>query len=71
MANMYFTRDFDSRLPRYGLEKRAGMTLGFGPFWGISKLLPRSVRVLHRMLQALPTRASHRLAQQDRSTSRS
>jgi ubiquinone/menaquinone biosynthesis C-methylase UbiE len=57
IANMCFTRDFDSRLPGYGLEKCAGRTLGFGPFWGIARVLPRSVGVnLHRILQRLADR---------------
>ena len=54
VASMCFTRDFDARLPAYGLEKCDGITLGFGPFWGVAKVLPRWVGVkLHRILQTL------------------
>jgi ubiquinone/menaquinone biosynthesis C-methylase UbiE len=57
MASMYFIRDFDSRLAAYGLEKCAGVTLGFGPFWGIATILPKSAGVkLHRICQSLADR---------------
>lgn len=53
-ANMYSPRTFDSRLAGYGLEKRKGLTLGFGPFWGLDRILSRSVGVkLHHTLQLL------------------
>jgi SAM-dependent methyltransferase len=54
VATMHFPRDFEARLPGYGLKKLSGKTLGFGPFWGIARLLPRSAGVwLHRTLQLL------------------
>lgn len=57
VARMYSTRFFDRRLGGYGLEKRTGLTIGFGPFWGIDRIVPRPVGVrLHHLLQTLANR---------------
>ena len=47
-------REFDAGLEALGMHRLYGTTLGFGPFWGLNRMLPDFFNVkLHRALQLL------------------
>ena len=58
-AKICSTRAFDAQLWALGLNKVNGATLGFGPFWLLNRVLPRTAAVkLHSTLQAFADRGT-------------
>jgi ubiquinone/menaquinone biosynthesis C-methylase UbiE len=58
-AKICSTRAFDAQLLALGLKRVSGATLGFGPFWLLNRVLPRTAAVkLHSTLQAFADRGT-------------